>query len=197
MPGVVSTLHEAGIDRIVAKASAGDSEALAGIYDLYASRVYRFLLLHVREQRDAEDLLQRIFLKVIEGLPRYQERGLPFGAWIFRIARNVVIDHDRTRHDHATLDAALDREDDRRGPAELAERAAEREEIGSALALLTPEQREVIVYRFFAGLSPREIGLLMDKREGTIRALQFRAMQTLRKSLAPNVDLAHAPGLES
>lgn len=185
MLGVVTTLHEAAFDRIVAKAVAGDPVALAEIYDAFAGRVYRFLALHAREPADAEDLLQRTFLKVIEGLPRYQERGLPFAAWIFRIARNTVIDHARTRREHATLDAVRERPDERRGPAELAEAGAEQEVIRSALLLLTPDQREVIVYRFFAGLTPREIGSLMGKREGSIRALQFRAMETLRLSLEP------------
>jgi len=177
-------LHEAALDRIVAKSVAGDSAAITELYDAFADRVYRFLLVHAREPADAEDLLQRTFLKVIEGLPRYEERGLPFGAWIFRIARNTVIDHARTRRDHASLDAVLDHPDDRRGPAELAEVASEQDHIRSALLMLTPDQREVIIYRFFADLTPREIGSLMGRREGSVRALQFRAMEVLRTRLS-------------
>ena len=185
-------MYEFAVDQIVARASAGDPAAVADVYDMYAARVYRYLVLHSRESSDAEDLLQRTFLKVIEGLPRYEARGLPFGAWIFRIARNTIIDFERTRRDHASLDDVLERADERRGPAELAETAVEQETIRSALGALTPDQRNVVVYRFFAGLSPREIGLLMDKREGTIRALQFRAIQTLRMSLEPHVELMEA-----
>ena len=81
------------------------------------------------------------------------------------------------------------RTDQRAGPEELAEAAFERIAIQSALAQLTSEQRDVIIYRFFAGLSPREIGLLMDRREGAVRALQFRAIQTLRDSLGRETDL--------
>ena len=182
-------MYEFGADQTVARASAGDPAAVADVYDMYAARVYRYLVLHSRESSDAEDLLQRTFLKVIEGLPRYEARGLPFAAWVFRIARNTVIDHERTRRDYASLDDVLERPDERHGPAELAETAVEHETIRSALGDLTPEQRDVVVYRFFAGLSPREIGLLMDKNEGSIRALQFRAMQTLRMSLTPHVEL--------
>ena len=177
-------MHEAALDRIVAKSVAGDSAAITELYDAFADRVYRFLLVHAREPADAEDLLQRTFLKVIEGLPRYEERGLPFGAWIFRIARNTVIDHARTRRDHASLDAVIDHPDDRRGPAELAEVASEQDHIRSALLMLTPDQREVIIYRFFADLTPREIGSLMGRREGSVRALQFRAMEVLRTRLS-------------
>ncbi|HLY13712.1 MAG TPA: sigma-70 family RNA polymerase sigma factor [Candidatus Limnocylindrales bacterium] len=176
-------MHDPALDRTVAQARAGDRAALAALYDLFASRVYRFALVRVRSSADAEDLLQRIFVKVIEGLPRYEERGLPFAAWLFRIARNTVIDHERTLHEHASLDDIAQRVDDRAGPEALADAAFERETIRTALEQLTPEQRDVIAYRFFAGLSPAEIGLLMDRREGAIRALQFRAIQTLRDNL--------------
>ena len=183
-------MHEPALDRIVANARTGDPAAIAALYDLFAARVYRFVLVRVRSTADAEDLLQRIFLKVIEGLPRYESRGLPFAAWLFRIARNTLIDHERTRHEHTSLDDAAQRPDLGDGPVELAELAVERAAVRSALAQLTPEQRDVIAYRFFAGLSPREIGLLMDRREGAIRALQFRAIQTLRDSLGREIELA-------
>lgn len=183
-------MHEAVLDRVVAKSVGGDQAAIGELYDEFAERVYRFLLVHAREPADAEDLLQRTFLKVIEGLPRYEARGLPFAAWVFRIARNTVIDHTRTRRDHASLDAVSDRPDDRRGPAELAEDASEQEDIRSALLMLTPDQREVIIYRFFAGLTPREIGSLMGRREGSIRALQFRAMEVLRTRFS-RLELGH------
>jgi len=182
-------MHEIALDRIVARARTGDPVAIAALYDEFAARVYRFALVRVQTPSDAEDLLQRIFLKVIEGLPRYESRGLPFAAWLFRIARNTLIDHERTRHEHTSLDDAALRMDHRAGPEELAEAAVDRVAVHSALAQLTAEQREVITYRFFAGLSPREIGLLMDRREGAIRALQFRAIQTLRDSLGQESEL--------
>ncbi len=183
-------MHETDLDRTVARARLGDATAIGGLYDLFAERVYRFVLVRVRSPADAEDLLQRVFLKVIESLPRYEERGLPFAAWLFRIARNAVIDHERTRRDHASLDESLERPDGRRGPEELAEAAVERAALRSAIGRLTPEQRDVITYRFFAGLTPREAGLLMDRHEGAIRALQFRAIQALRESLGHDVEFA-------
>ena len=109
-------MHESALDRIVAKASAGDATSIAKLYDLFAARVYRYVLVRVHAPSDAEDLLQRIFLKVIEGLPGYERRGLPFAAWLFRIARNTVIDHERTRHEHASLDEIAQRTDQGAGP---------------------------------------------------------------------------------
>ncbi len=183
-------MHETDIDRTVARAKLGDPTAIGELYDVFGQRVYRFVIVRVRSAADAEDLLQRIFLKVIESLPRYEQRGLPFAAWLFRIARNTVIDHDRTRRDHASLDASLERADGRRGPEELAEVALERAALRSAIERLTQEQRDVVTYRFFAGLSTREIALLMDRQEGAIRALQFRAIQTLRETIGNDVEFA-------
>ncbi len=170
-----------GADPRVARAQLGDDLAFTELYDEYAPRVYRFLLLRVRQPADAEDLLQRVFLKVIETLPGYQERGLPFGAWLFRIARNSAIDFDRTRRANATLDDVMEQPDDQPGPAALAEQTLARARVHEALATLTDEQRDVVIYRFLAGLSPAEIGQVMGKREGTVRALQFRALHSLRK----------------
>jgi len=169
------------IDELVARAKAGDADAFTALYDGYAERVYRFLLARVPEPADAEDLLQRVFLNVIEALPSYQERGLPFGAWLFRIARNAAIDFARALRPTAQLEAVADRVDDGPGPPALADQAADRAHLRDLLARLTEEQREVIVYRFFGELSPSEIAVLMDKREGSIRALQFRALQALRR----------------
>jgi RNA polymerase sigma-70 factor (ECF subfamily) len=171
---------------LLADARAGDSRAFATIYDAYAGRLHRFLLLRVTEPADAEDLLQRVFVKVIEALPRYQDRGMPFGAWLFRIARNVAIDFARARPNDNALRVAEGHSDERCEPAAAAELMADRRLVREALDLLTPVQRDVLIYRFFAGLSPREIGTLMGKREGSVRAIQFRALMTLRRHLEPS-----------
>lgn len=187
MLAVTSFSHDEGTDlrELVRRAKSGDGDAFASLYDRYATRVYRFALVRLGSPETAEDLLQEVFLKVVEALPRYEERGTPFAAWLFRIARNSVIDHARTRAaiPAEPLDAALGVHDDARGPAELAELKGDAALLVDALGSLTPEQRDVVVYRFFAGLSPAEIAGVMDRREGTIRALQFRALGALRRHL--------------
>jgi RNA polymerase sigma-70 factor (ECF subfamily) len=170
------------IDELVARAKAGDADAWAALYDRFAGPIYRFLFARVHHPADVEDLLQRVFLKVIEALPLYEERGLPFGAWLFRIARNTSIDFARLRRSADPLEIAFEHPDEGPGPAAIAEHAEMRARIRAALTTLTDEQRDVIVYRFFAGLTPSEIGALMGKREGSIRALQFRALEALRRS---------------
>jgi RNA polymerase sigma-70 factor (ECF subfamily) len=175
--------HEPDVEALVERAQAGDREALGAIYDRLAGRVYRFALFRVGSRADAEDLMQRTFLKMIESLPRYQRRGIPFEAWFFRLARNGVIDHLRGRRAHQPLEALADIDSAEPGPHEAAELAVEFRRIEDAMQELTPIQQEVIGYRFMAGLSPREIGLVIGKREGSVRALQFRAIQALRRSL--------------
>jgi RNA polymerase sigma-70 factor (ECF subfamily) len=174
------------LEQLVAGAKAGDESAFGALYEAFATRVYRYGLARLREPADAQDLVQRVFLSVVEALPGYQERGIPFGAWLFRIARNAVIDLERGRRPAVTLDEVAEHRDAAPGPAQLAERRADRAEIRTALLSLTPDQREVVVLRFFGGLAPGEIADVMGKREGSIRALQFRALARLRERLDPS-----------
>jgi RNA polymerase sigma-70 factor, ECF subfamily len=131
----------------------------------------------------AEDLLQQVFTRVVQSLPRYHSRGLPFAAWLFRIARNVAVDFSRDHRRTDPIDAADNAVDLALDPAVQFELAADQQRVRGALQHLTPDQRDVVIYRFFAGLSSAETGLVMGKREGSVRALQFRAMAALRAIL--------------
>ncbi len=182
------------IDELVDGARRGDADAFARLYEHFVSPLYRFVLFRVEDRSDAEDIVQRVFLSVVESLPSYERRDVPFAAWLFRIARNAVIDHARVRREHAPLDAAAELRSDGPEPAEIAEMGVERAELARALERLTPDQREVIALRFFAGLTPTETARLMGRREGAVRVLQFRALVSLRRLLRPIRDLeAHGP----
>ncbi len=181
------TLDDAAIERLVGEARAGDAWAFGELFDHFHLPVYRFVASRVRHPSDAEDLTQLVFVKALEALPRYETRGIPFGGWLFRLARNAVIDHVRTSHEHADLAQSVERAGADAGPDELAVNRQEIEAVRSALSALTDDQRDVIALRFFAGLSAREAAEAMGKQEGTIRGLQFRAIAALRRQLGIEV----------
>jgi RNA polymerase sigma-70 factor (ECF subfamily) len=175
------------VAHLVARAQSGDAAAFSELYAEYADRVFRFCLARVGQISDAEDLTQLTFLRVIEALPRYESRGIPFGAWLFRLARNAVIDFVRARREHRNLDDLVQRDDPTTASARIGAvepNGAPPDELSLVLPFLTDDQRDVLAYRFLAGLSARETGRLMGKREAAVRALQYRALATLRRHLA-------------
>jgi RNA polymerase sigma-70 factor (ECF subfamily) len=187
------TLDDAALERLVEASQNGDTEAFGRLFDHFHGPVYRYIVSRVQRPADAEDLAQLVFVKALEALPRYEARGIPFGGWLFRLARNTVIDFVRTRHEHADLDGIGERPGAEAGPERV---ALEREDIAAvtaALATLTDEQREAIALRFFAGLSAREAAEAMGIQEGTVRGLQFRAISALRRRLGVEIK----PGVEA
>jgi RNA polymerase sigma-70 factor (ECF subfamily) len=187
------TLDDAALERLVEAARTGDPEAFGALFDHYHAPVYRYVVSRVGRPSDAEDLAQLVFVKALEALPRYEARGVPFGGWLFRLARNVVIDHIRTRREHAPLDLIVERSTGADGPDELAVLRQEMDSVAVALRRLTPEQREAIELRFFAGLSAREAAVAMGRQEGTVRGLQFRAIAAIRRELGIEVSSDELP----
>jgi RNA polymerase sigma-70 factor (ECF subfamily) len=188
------------LDRLVAEAQGGDPEAFGRIFDAYSGPIYRFIASRVRSPSDAEDLTQLVFVKALEALPRYEARGVPFGGWLFRLARNAIIDQIRTRRDHLSLVSAVTRETDDAGPEASAALQDDLDRVAQAMSELTDNQREVIELRFFAGLSVLETAVAMGRQEGTVRGLQFRAIAALRRTLGIEVDAptpVHSPSSAS
>jgi RNA polymerase sigma-70 factor (ECF subfamily) len=177
------TLDDAALDRLVGASREGDSDAFGQLFDHFHGPIYRYIASRVQRPADAEDLTQLVFVKALEALPRYESRGIPFGGWLFRLARNSIIDFVRTRHEHAELDAIAEPQGPEAGPDQVAVDREDMDAVGVALAALTSDQREAIALRFFAGLSAREAAEAMGKQEGTIRGLQFRAIAALRREL--------------
>jgi RNA polymerase sigma-70 factor (ECF subfamily) len=181
------SLDDAAIERFVQQAKSGDAEAFGQLFDHYHEPIYRYVASRVYRPTDAEDLTQTVFVKALEALPRYEARGVPFGGWLFRLARNAVIDFVRTRHEHVELDVVGQRSAAEAQPDVVILMRHDIEEVAVALAALTDEQRDAIALRFFGGLSAREAAEAMGKQEGTVRGLQFRAIAALRRQLGIEV----------
>jgi RNA polymerase sigma-70 factor, ECF subfamily len=182
------SLDDAAVERLVEEARSGDSWAFGRLFDHFHEPIYRYIASRIQRPTDAEDLTQLVFVKALEALPRYEARGIPFGGWLFRLARNAVIDFVRTRHEHSELDAIVQRPGSDAGPDQIAVTREDIDAVAAALATLTEEQREAIALRFFAGLSAREAAEAMGKQEGTIRGLQFRAIAALRRELGIDLE---------
>jgi RNA polymerase sigma-70 factor, ECF subfamily len=172
---------------LVERAQGGDGAAFAALYDVFAPRIYRFFRFRVETAESAEDLTQKVFLKMIEQLPRYEPRGIPFAAWVFRVARNAWIDEDRTAHPTVPLGVLSEASGLADGPHDAAAAAIDSEMLRAAVSSLPADQREVIASRFFAGLSCRETATQMGRSEGSVRVIQHRALAALRKRL-PMID---------
>ncbi len=186
------TLDDAAIERLVDEARAGDARAFGQLFDHFHLPIYRYIASRVHSPADAEDLTQQTFVKALEAFPRYESRGIPIRAWLFRLARNTVIDFTRTRHEHADLDTAVGRTAAGAEPQDEVLFREQLDEVGLALDTLTDDQREAIALRFFAGLSAREAAEVMNRQEGTIRGLQFRAIAALRRQLGIHDPVAPA-----
>jgi RNA polymerase sigma-70 factor, ECF subfamily len=167
------------VSRAVARAKAGDQEALRFLYMRYADNVYGYVRSIVRDDYDAEDVTQHVFAKLMTVLPKYEERQVPFAAWILRVSRNVAVDYMRQRR---AIPCDEVRElDQRRDHGEIQQTSLTLRE---ALETLPEDQRQVVVLRHLVGLSPGEIASRLDKTEPSIHGLHHRGRGSLRSALA-------------
>jgi len=173
---------EKEIRELVKKAKNGEAEAFGLIYDLYLDRIFRFVYLKVSNREEAEDLVQQVFMKAWEAINRFEDEGLPFSSWLYRIARNLVIDFYRTQKINLTLEEGVGivHPDDLE---EKMERSQGQQEIQKILNQLTDEQKDIIILRFVNDLSYKEIAKITKKNPATLRILQHRALNKLRKNI--------------
>jgi RNA polymerase sigma-70 factor, ECF subfamily len=167
--------------RLVVRAQ-GDRQAFALLYRQYLPTIYRYCLRRLGSQEAAEDATSQIFMQALVALPRYQQGS--FRAWLFRIARHVVIDEVRRLHPTAHMSVALSVADPQASPETMALRTDARHHLADAMALLPPAQQEVLGLRL-AGLSALEIAAVLGRSHGTVRNLQHRALVRLRDLLEP------------
>jgi RNA polymerase sigma-70 factor (ECF subfamily) len=160
-------------------------EAFGLLYELYVDRVYSYIYHRVGNVQDAEDLTARTFYRALEKLDAYEDRGLPFSAWLFRIAHNLVANwhRDHSRRQVFSLDKLWWRSSDEARPEQVVEADSERAELWDAINRLPEERRNLLLYKLNTTLSNLEIGELMNKSESAIKSLYFRTLAALRKDL--------------
>lgn len=172
------------VSKAVRRAKEGDMDALHFLFVRYADDVLGYVRSFVHDHHEAEDITQNVFAKLMTAIRKYEERDVPFAAWILRVARNAALDQMRVRRplpcdEVRTTDHGLDQLDFERNRA-----------LREALASLPDDQREVLVLRHVAGLSPTEIGELVGKTESSVHGLHHRGRRTLQETL---VELGAVP----
>jgi RNA polymerase sigma-70 factor, ECF subfamily len=174
---------------LVQRAMRKDATAFGQLYELHLDKIYRYIYYRVGNAAEAEDLTEQVFLKAWEHLGAYDDRGLPFGAWLYRMAHNQVIDYRRTRKVSEPLSELL--VEKTAGPQETAELHLEMAAVGAALRQLNPDQQQIIILRFVQGCTHAEAAAIMGKSEGALRALQCRALASLHEAL--DMETRNAP----
>jgi RNA polymerase sigma-70 factor (ECF subfamily) len=179
-----ATATDALLDSAIARAKQGDMDALHYLYVRYADDVYGFVNSIVRDAHAAEDITQNVFGKLMNAIRRYEQREVPFSAWILRVGRNAALDHMRARRQIPVEEVRVD--DDGHEQVGFERSQCLRE----ALMRLPEDQRVVLVLRHVAGLTPGEIAKRLGKTEGSIHGLHHRGRGALQAALR---DLEAAP----
>ena len=178
---VVAPADPVDLTRLVERAKSGDAQAFGALYDRFQPEILRYLTHRTRDPEAAEDLTQQVFLKAWQAIPRFEQRGVPFKAWLYRMAHNQMVDHFRTHKPTTELgDFDLPDEADQESALLTGEM---NEALQRALARLSEDHRQVLTLRFLMEKSAREIGEVMGRKEVTVRGLQMRALQALRREI--------------
>ena len=162
------------------KAVKTNRDKLASLYEGYYDKVAHYIYSRIGDKTQAEDLASEVFLKALESIKTYHERGIPMQAWLFKIAHNVVVDHLRKVTKYKTIPIETVEIQGEGDPQKTAETNIEMERVAMAMQQLTDEQKEVIRLRFFGGLSSREVSGLLNKSDGAVREMQRAALEKLR-----------------
>ncbi len=166
-------------EQVIKQVKNGDAEAYGMLYEQYAEVIFRYVYSHLEGRLDAEDLTEEIFLRAWRALPKYDERGLPFSAFLFRIARNSLIDYYRQHKNIQSIDE-MELQSHEAGPEELVDSHIENHQLRDTIAKLREDYRNVLIFRFLSGLSPEETAQVMQRSVGAVRVLQHRALSALK-----------------
>jgi RNA polymerase sigma-70 factor, ECF subfamily len=171
-------------ERLLVQAAQSDPAKFDTLYELHFERVYYFLARRVRDRAIAEDLTSEVFHKALANLSAYEWRGAPFSAWLFRIAANAVADqHKRAAREQSSTGTGHDPDEHPDPSSHDMEAIDYHARLFRLVDLLPDAQRQVIRQRFVEQRTIREIAARLNKTEGAIKQLQFRALQALRAQM--------------
>jgi len=183
--GNPATVSPRAAEALLVSQAKQDANAFGVLYERYVDRIYAYIYNRVHNVQEAEDLTARTFYRALAKLEGYEDRGLPFSAWLYRIAHNLVANfhRDHSRHQFVPLDMLDLPGRQRSEPEAVIAREEDHETLWQAIERLPAEKRDLLIYKFGNRLSNLEIGELMNKSEGAIKSLYFRTLAALRKDL--------------
>lgn len=166
----------------LARAAQGDSEAFGVLYDRYVGRIYNYIYYRTGNTHDAEDLTSRVFTRAMKHIPNYEDRGLPFSAWLYRIAHNLVANFHRDNSrkqlvgldDHYSIPSGVEQ------PESVVVRSEEEDFLLGLVGKLPEDRQQLLILKFVDHLSNAEIGEIMGRTEGAIKSLYHRTLLSLR-----------------
>jgi len=176
---------EVNEDDILVSASRGDRQAFGALYERYVERIYNYVYYRTGNLHDAEDLTARVFQRAMNHIHNYTDRGVPFSAWLYRIAHNLVANwhRDRSRRQEIPLsDVPVIPSKDERPEANLV-RSQEQDSLMRLIRQLPSERQTLLILKFVEDLSNAEIGQIMGRSEGAVKSLYHRTLLALRDEL--------------
>lgn len=166
----------------VKKASSGDKDAFGVLYNRYVTRIYNYIYYRTGNQLDAEDLTARVFMRAMRHIPNYQDRGVPFSAWLYRIAHNLVANwhRDNGRRHEISLDEIYHFKNDFPQPESILMKVEEQDALLKIIRELPTDRQQLLILKFVEHFSNAEIGQIMGRTEGAIKSLYHRTLLSLR-----------------
>ena len=171
-------------DLLVQRAVERDKAAFTSLYNNYIDRVYKYAYYRVSNNTDAEDITQEVFIRAWKAIDKYKKTGAPFAAWLISITHNLIVDYYRARKKLVSLEMTeTSAQTNEINPETIAEASLNKEKVREAIFKLKIERQKVVLMRFIDGLSYDEIARVLNKSEGAVRVIQYRALSDLRRIL--------------
>ncbi len=179
--GVLSSREE----DLVQQAVQGDADAFGRLYEQYVTRIFNYVYYRTGNLHDAEDLTERVFMRAMRHIGNYRSRGVPFSAWLYRIAHNLVANwhRDMQRRREIPLQDAYPLPVGRDHPEDRLLEREQREALLRVIRDLPPERQQLLILKFVERLSNAEIGAIMGRSEGAIKSLYHRTLTVLRAEM--------------
>ena len=172
-------------DAMLVQLAKEDPEAFGELYERYVTKIYNYIYYRVGDQEEAEDLTARTFFRALRKIGSYEERGLPFSAWLYRIAHNLVANWHRSqsRRKSVQLDELITATSDVSSPSTLVEKQEDREALLDVISELPEDRQQLLILKFVERMPNAQIGQVMGRSESSIKSLYHRTLKTLRSSL--------------